>query len=557
MNPISKVNIIFFVFVLMASMETSAETVKIVQWWGEYIPQRYEQTVNPYYRSSLPDSLQFLDLDANGEYNDSLVWYPFSIAEPLNLNPLPHDPLNPKTWMGYRIDRFSARFYGGMLARFTNVSHFTKTDYSGNTIPYFNRFQQSTVQNDGATPCSYLTDWPQNIIRGLHRTDYEGPYWSDMTLMVVNCCSAEFSLLFQDTPDAEVNFTAIFLWKKADFLNGGDEAVGIQFDASSKLSVDITRFRLNIQEMRFVVVDGNQFWISEFAYPVTDMAPATIELSPPDSNWAIYEPSGSDAALVESLTTELNNMDYDPSGATPEQTAYYREKGEIVQSAVNNMTFDVDAASFSAHSFTDIQAVGVYFATYPFAHESTQIVFDNFQAYVSAEVPDIDAVAIDNDFNFDTIPYPRTQFSGGISKNGGPFERQVSACQLDSIRIVGEISITDSKDIGKMADIVAVAAYRTSLEATETETLFNITDRTGLKKIWDRNVETLTPVSSNVTLTSNQSVELFDAFPEIAGYYRIFFGYRLSDQTVVFNHRPFELIVDEMYVGPWNETTGW
>jgi len=56
-----------------------AESFKVVQWWDKYVPQG-----GPSYRSLKPHSLRYQDLNGDNIYNDSVVWYEFSLAKSLN-----------------------------------------------------------------------------------------------------------------------------------------------------------------------------------------------------------------------------------------------------------------------------------------------------------------------------------------------------------------------------------------------------------------------------------------------------------------------------------------
>jgi hypothetical protein len=112
-------------------------------------------------------------------------------------------------------------------------------------------------------------------------------------------------------------------WKKEDFTNGGNTAA-VTFTASSKLEIlnyeggggDPTN---NWGRVRFVVQDGNQFYISEdFGGPATTSTSFTLS-DPGSRRWALYNPS-----------------------------------------APYNVQFDWAHATFAPHTFIDIRAVGYY-----------------------------------------------------------------------------------------------------------------------------------------------------------------------------------------------------
>jgi hypothetical protein len=453
----------------VAPVVSHAESVKIVHWWNAYFPPK-SQTASYGYRSERPNSSQYLDVNRDGVYNDALVWHRFSLTE--LLNPLPPGVGKDRSWQRYRINRPSARFYGGMVARFTNVSHLTEEDRKGNQVPVFDQFQQSTVQpTEGGRPCSYNTLSPHNTGRGwFSEGGGFGEKWADMTVMVVNdggdCCP--FSETFQKTKQAEVNFTAVFLWKKEDFINGGATAEKMTFDDTSKLSVDVTRFRRNIEEGRFVVQDGDQLWISEAAVVQQGEEPlsvgvngmmvedfkrgAIVELNPLKSRWAPYRVLLSDQEKVDTLIDELEEMAFNPKKASSLETQRHQEKSDELLTEVNRMAFDPTTASFVEHTFEDVQAVGVYFATYQFAHKTTQLVFDNFQAHAAGTIPNVKAAVIPLKPTEQPVN-TNTEFAGGISVNCGPFEQVSTQCVPDKIKIQGEI-IVDPTDVGKLADII-------------------------------------------------------------------------------------------------------
>jgi hypothetical protein len=553
----------------LTPIATPAESVKMVQWWDAYFPPK-DLTSSINYRSTAPFSVQYQDVDHDNVYNDAVVWYEFSTKYPLN--PLAPGEAENKSWQRYRINRPSARFYGGMVARFTNVSQITQKDKKGNPIPVFNRFQQATVQQtEGRAPCSYSTAYPHQSGRGWESPDYSGQTWADMTIMVVNkggsCCP--FSEQFQKAKKAQVNFTTVFLWKKEDFLNGGAAADQIIFDNTSKLSVDVTRFRKNVEETRFIVQDGNQLWISEGATQDVvgpdDQAGetswagkqgiqvenfkfggVTVTLNPLNSRWTIYTPAA-DEGEMKALLEKLQKMNFNPKKATPEAKQAYQDQSNQLLNAINQMEFNATTANFVEHTFADVQAVGVYFATYPFAHKITQLVFDNFQAFATGNIPKGKAVAADSQGNSSTTD---TQLTGGISVNCGPFEQRVNQCLCDAVKVRGDLTVAPA-DVGKQADIVVYAAYKESPEA-EQEVIYMLDTNSGVH-LWDKKPENLLPFKEQVTLQADQVVELYQGQFPLAGFLQIFFGYRLPDGTVVTNADSINVTINNISNDKANE----
>lgn len=579
----------FCILTTLIMATVHAESVKIIHWWDEYFPPK-EHKADYWYEGS--KSLQYQDVNGDQTYNDALIWYNFSLTNPLN----PPSPCvaEAKDYHRYRVDRPGASFFGGMVARFAGVSQHTKTDRKGEQIPIFDHFQQASVQpTEGASWNLYSDKWPYNIAR-TGKADV--PHWADMTVMVVNCCSEGMSKIFQEDADASVNFSAVFLWKKADFVNGGASASTITFDDTSLLSVDATRFRENIAEGRFVVQDGTQLWISEGAL-IQDEAGEylratqggmevenyenglTGQLKPLATRWAMYDPVVDESALT-TLVEEVNALQFDPEKFSPEETTSYKDKSGQILSAVNKMEFQREQATFVEHLFTDVQAVGVYFATYQFKHETTQLVFDNFQAYAVTTHPTsgqlsgstVKGLALNTEGHF--IETTAT-FSRGITLSGG-IAVVKPADQLD---IRGTITV-DSNHVDKTADIIAVVAY-TPLASIET--LFFMFNNRGNILPWDGNIASLVALESteltenkeSIVLAPKRQVRIFpvnmeafkqdgtseenlylgceqrplsysgrlDAVPP--GKLDFYYGYRLKeDNTVVFNSEPISIQVE-------------
>ncbi len=549
-----------FVVVLMLGFTPCviyAESVKFVHWFNQYLPLHGKLLPGGYQGKH---SIQYQDVNDDSVYNDALIWFGFGLGDPLN--PALYRDTG-KQQHRYRVDYPSARFYGGIVARFTNVSHITEKDRKGNKIPFFRGIQQSTVQpTEGGRPCSYSTNSPHDTGRAWSSEGF-GTSWGDMTVMIVNdggeCCP--ISDKFQKTKKAEVNFTSVFLWKKEDFINGGGTAEKITFDKISKLSVDVTRFRKNVEESRFVVQDGNQlwisegqtkaiydenddlFWVGEKGINVNDLGKgkmgAIVELNPLNSRWAIYTPfSGEDQ--IQTLFEELEQMAFNPKKATESETQLYQEKSDKLLDEINQIEFKPTKATFVEHHFEDVQAVGIYFATYPFAHETTQLVFDNFQAYATGTIAQGKAVAINP--QDDSLVNTSTQFTGGISVNCGPYEQIVTQCVPDKIDIRGNITV-DHAHVDKRADILVVAAHKPYIEA-EDEQFYVLGKKGTVVEPWDGNMANLKAFQENILLEPEHSVQMYTGQLQLPGFIRFFFGYRLQNGTIVYNEKSLDIILN-------------
>jgi hypothetical protein len=519
-----------------------AESVKLVQWWDEYLPQKFESGASMGY-SRKTISQQEQDVNGDGVYNDTLLCKEFSMTDFFN-PPYGCLPESKKSYQ-YRTDRPSAPFYGGLVARYTNVSDITE-DYRGEQIPVFRKTAQATVQPvENAKPYFYKAGLPHNISRGgnLAKDGLRwGLGWADITLAVLH--PKKPLSIFEKNEDIEQNFTFVSIWKKEDFVNGGASAEAITFDQTSRISVDVARYS-KVEECRFIVQDGSQLWISEYAYGVIGKPAATIELNPLESRWAIYTPLGCD------------------------------------------MEFNKETADFVEHTFKDVQAMGVYFATHPFSRQPAMgIAFDNFQAYAATRKPSPESPIVHNPIGFaidskgESINTDAT-FSRGISVNGGT----VTVSSSDQMDIRGVITV-NSDHVGKEAEILVVVGYKP--DSVEEESFF-IFNKDGSILPWDGNIANLVAYQEtdlffrkddkgkkirfkqNIVLMPERRVQIFpvalSAFRDheletvllgcerprtysgilngiLPGFLRFFFGYRLrEDGTIVYNRESINVMI--------------
>lgn len=546
-----------------------AESIKFVHWWDEYLPNKKEFRKVDYTYMKKSQVLHHQDVNNDGIQNDSLVCKPFDTVE--MLNPLPQcnptDPEKWKEWMRYRLDRPSARFYGGMVTRFPNVSHLTEKNSKGEDAPIFDRVDQASVQpTEGAARGFYDPAWPHNIGRGGSGPNW-GERWADMTYFVVGDNGPKLSALEEGivtTEGAGVSFSSVFIWKKADFVNGGAQAPLITFDATSRLSFDITRKYAAVEEGRFVVQDGEQFWISEGRVTSQNQGGNKILLG----EQGIEIESSKKGGIVKLNPLNTRWANYTPTAC------------EI---ALNR-----DAAQFETHVFTDVQAVGVYLATYNFFRPGTEeteigFAFDNFQAYAtsqpSANTPrDTQelALAVDTQGNFLETD---AKFLTDLSVNN----QTVTLHPTDKTDIRGVITV-DSHHVDKEADIIVVVGYKPTADAGELFFMFN---KDGTILPWDGDMSKLVALEDGdkyeegegfskkpIVLKPERYVQLFpvsvDSFKETTesmdtivlgcaerpltysgflkdvppGFLRFFYGYRLREEgTLVFNGEGVNIVI--------------
>jgi hypothetical protein len=142
-------------------------------------------------------------------------------------------------------------------------------------------------------------------------------------------------------------------------------------------------------------------------------------------------------------------------------------------------------------------------------------------------------------------------FTGSIAINGG--ERQPSATLnlANSVEVSGNLTI-DVSHVGQIADLVVYAAYQ--LTSTNPESYYymlgisdpSITPWYTAPAVlwWDRNPGNLAAVQTGVTLPSELPLTMYQGHFIAPGYLKVYFGYRLSDGTVVVNTQPIEITIN-------------
>lgn len=130
---------------------------------------------------------------------------------------------------------------------------------------------------------------------------------------------------------------AVYYWPKEGFLNGGSDYT-VTFDTNSQIGVDITRYWGGVNAGRWLVRDGDQFYLSEDTFAGetqqfylgmssgedganNPVARKTHILNPTTSRWAPYTPAVSNAYEID---------------------------------------FDSSAATFTNRTFTNVTAIGFF-----------------------------------------------------------------------------------------------------------------------------------------------------------------------------------------------------
>jgi hypothetical protein len=85
---------------------------------------------------------------------------------------------------------------------------------------------------------------------------------------------------------------ALMLWKKVDFLNGGN-AAAVSMDATSSFTVNTDTFGSGFvnKEVRFVVQEGGSYYISDSVSSAIDSDVDSTLSNPESASWFAYDPA--------------------------------------------------------------------------------------------------------------------------------------------------------------------------------------------------------------------------------------------------------------------------
>ena len=137
----------------------------------------------------------------------------------------------------------------------------------------------------------------------------------------------------------------------------------------------------------------------------------------------------------------------------------------------------------------------------------------------------------------------QTNFTGGFSVNGKPFQNIGWVKPGEIVNIIGEITV-DPKHIGQVADIVIYVSYST-LDDPANSILFNL-GGDGTIYNWNSKVADLVPFIPQLHLQSIQPVNMWTG-PLPEGHLQIHFGYRLAD-VLVFNQQPIIINISNKFI---------
>ena len=198
------------------------------------------------------------DEDGDGKTDDDFIAYkPFSLEVPFGIAPWPQSNTFP--------ERISARFYGGTTHYLANSDTTKKANFS----------LEEGINADHSPPFRD-TNAEDHPINGTRHKKNPGSYIRHY-------------------------FTAV--WKKADFLNDGNE-FKVSFDDTSKLTSLMTRgYWYGWNDYRFIVQNDGQLYISEIEKNIPDYAFKNANklnkpsgflpvCYPTKAKWAKYYPKG-------------------------------------------------------------------------------------------------------------------------------------------------------------------------------------------------------------------------------------------------------------------------
>lgn len=219
--------ILFLLSLIAASPVFAGYHCRVIDFGDDYV----WQGGLPKYRtgSALPDLVekqQVEDVDGDGDKNDdTVVYHEFSMDV----------PLNPGMFF-YDTEGNNAIFYGG------------------------------------------LTEYYANMKSG----------WSEGGINVDHDFRDDFNLHGYATggKDRGLRAYGVWLWKKEDFLNGGD-AHPVSLPEGSRMAVHVSRYWKDWEEGRFVIQDRGRFYISEFSFG--GKTHTTYQVDPTKTRWARYD----------------------------------------------------------------------------------------------------------------------------------------------------------------------------------------------------------------------------------------------------------------------------
>jgi hypothetical protein len=155
-------------------------------------------------------------------------------------------------------------------------------------------------------------------------------------------------------------------------------------------------------------------------------------------------------------------------------------------------------------------------------------------------LPGLGAVVIDAAGNaFEGV----VDSGGGIAVDGGVFQQYVTQDLSASVEVRGSLCVVPEHD-GQEAELVVYAAYK-PLDALDSKPLYYMLDEQGNVLSWDEDNSHLVAFG-HVKLGMVQEVSMYRGRFIAPGSLAIYFGYRLSDGTVVVNAQSINVAITEV-----------
>lgn len=162
------------------------------------------------------------------------------------------------------------------------------------------------------------------------------------------------SLHSPEKPGNRMTATGVWIWKKEDFLNGGDR-FPVTFDASSRIAVFLSRtYPVNDAHAERLVAEGK---ISKETRPFNDTYANSRRDAVPRENWHGWE-------TVRFVARDGEQFYIAEPGFEPcAQTVFQVSPTEVKWARYNpqgpwDFDFDPASATFEVHEFRDVTAVG-------------------------------------------------------------------------------------------------------------------------------------------------------------------------------------------------------
>jgi len=146
------------------------------------------------------------------------------------------------------------------------------------------------------------------------------------------------------------------------------------------------------------------------------------------------------------------------------------------------------------------------------------------------ELPDLGPADIGN-----------SQFLGGISANGGPYQQQAEVSLADTVEVRGQIEVQPAH-VGEIVDIFVYAAAT----FPEVDGLFYYMLGEPLAILaWNQDPDQLVAFISDVILDETQDVLMYSGHFLLPGTLEVYFGYIRADGSVISSTQSIDVVINE------------